>query len=131
MSTIGDQHILGVGRSDHDPLHVICEIHDGDTRELLMLAGLKAGDRFVEFGCGLGYVSRWAAGLGAEVTGIDLNKHQVEVAQKLPDQAGLKTARFRVANIYENGLERECIDVSHCRWLTVHLHRPVEAMRNS
>ena len=90
MSTIGDQYILGGGRSDHDRLHVISEIHDGDTRELLKLAGLAAGQRFVEFGCGLGYVSCWAAGLGAHATGIDLNEHQVEVAQKMADELGKK-----------------------------------------
>jgi cyclopropane fatty-acyl-phospholipid synthase-like methyltransferase len=130
MSTIGDQYILGVGRSDHDRLHVISEIHDGDTRELLKRAGLSAGHRFVEFGCGLGYVSRWAAELGAHATGIDLNEHQVEVAQRMADEAGLKTARFQVANVYEHGLEPESVDVTHCRWLLVHLNRPVDAMRS-
>jgi len=97
---------------------------------LLTLVGLGAGQRFAEFGCGLGYVSCWAAGLGAHATGIDLNEHQVEVAQKMADEAGLKTAQFRVANIYEHGLEPESIDVSHCRWLMVNLNRPVEAMRS-
>ena len=130
MSTIGDQYILGVGRSDHDRLHVISEIHDGDTRELLKRAGLAAGQRFVEFGCGLGYVSRWAAGLGAHATGIDLNENQVEVAQKMADEAGLKTAHFQVANIYEHGLEPGSLDMTHCRWLMVHLSRTVDAMRS-
>ena len=36
MSTLGDKYILGSGRSDHDRLHVISEIHDDRTRELLM-----------------------------------------------------------------------------------------------
>jgi hypothetical protein len=39
---------------------VISEIHDGRTRDLTR-AGLSSGHRFVEFGCGLGYVTRWAA----------------------------------------------------------------------
>ena len=29
-------------------------LHDGDTRKLLTLAGLGAGQRFAEFGCGWG-----------------------------------------------------------------------------
>ena len=77
MTTIGDKYLLtGSGRSDHDRLRVISEIHDGRTRELLLRAGLAPGQRFVEFGCGLGYVARWAAGQGAYATGIDLNPVQ-------------------------------------------------------
>ena len=41
MSTIGDKYILtGSGRSDHDRLRIISEIHDDRTRELLLPAGL-------------------------------------------------------------------------------------------
>lgn len=129
MSTIGDQYVLGAGRSDHDRLRVISEIHDGRTRELLERAGLVAGHEFVEFGCGLGYVSRWAAAIGAHATGIDLNGEQVAVAQDLARGAGLGSARFRVANIYEPGLAPGSVDVSYSRWLMVHLNRPVDAMR--
>jgi TolB-like protein len=50
MSTIGDQYVLtGTGRSDHDRLRVISEIHDGHARELLLRAGFAPGQRFVEF----------------------------------------------------------------------------------
>jgi hypothetical protein len=73
-STLGDKYLLGSGRSDHDRLRVISAIHDGRTRELLRRAGFVSGHRFVEFGCGLGYVTRWAASEGAHATGIDLNE---------------------------------------------------------
>lgn len=130
MSTIGDKYILtGSGRSDHDRLRVISEIHDGRTRELLLRAGLIPGHRFVEFGCGLGYVTRWAAGQGAQAIGIDLNPEQVAVADGLAREAGIHTAQFRLGSVYEPGLEAESIDVSYSRWLMVHLNKPVEAMR--
>ena len=83
----------------------------------------------MEFGCGLGSVTRWAASEGAHATGIDLNEEQVAVAGELAREAGLKTAQFRTGNIYEPGLEPESVDVSYSRWLMVHLNRPVEAMR--
>jgi SAM-dependent methyltransferase len=121
--------MLGSGRGDHERLRVISEIHDGRTRELLLRAGLAPGHHFVEFGCGLGYVTRWAASEGAHATGIDLNEEHVAVAGELAREAGLKTAQFRSANIYEPGLEPESVDVSYSRWLMVHLNRPVEAMR--
>ena len=83
----------------------------------------------MEFGCGLGYVTRWAASLGADATGIDLNEDNLAVAAQLAQEAGLENARFVSANIYEPGLEPESIDVAYSRWLMVHLNKPVEAMR--
>jgi SAM-dependent methyltransferase len=129
MATIGDKYLLGSGRSDHERLRVISEIHDGRTRELLRKAGFVSGCRFVEFGCGLGYVSRWAASEGALATGIDLNEDHLAVATELADKAGLRTAEFRCANIYEPGLKADSVDISYSRWLMVHLSRPIDAMR--
>ena len=129
MSTIGDQYVLGSGRSDHDRLRVISEIHDDRNRELLQRAGFASGHRFVEFGCGLGYVTRWAASQGAHATGIDVNPEQVAVASDLAREAGLRSAQFQTGNIYEPGLTPNSIDVCYSRWLMVHLNRPVEAMR--
>jgi 2-polyprenyl-3-methyl-5-hydroxy-6-metoxy-1,4-benzoquinol methylase len=123
MSTIGDKYLLGSGRSDHERLRVISEIHDGRTRELLRKAGFVAGHRFVEFGCGLGYVTRWASSEGAHATGIDLNEDNLRVATELAHEAGLKTAEFRSANIYEPGLKPDRVDVSYSRWLMVHLNK--------
>src|SRR6516165_11855097 len=113
MSTIGDTYLYGSGRSDHHRLRVISEIHDSRTRELLRKAGFAAGHRFVEFGCGLGYVTRWAASEGAHATGIDLNEDHLMVATALADEAGLTTAEFRSANIYEPGLKPNSVDVSY------------------
>jgi SAM-dependent methyltransferase len=127
---IGDKYLLtGTGRSDHDRLRVISEIHDDRTRELLLRAGLVPGHRFVEFGCGLGYVARWAAAQGAHATGIDLNPEQVCAAGDFAREAGLKTAQFRVGNVYDPEFEPDSVDISYSRWLMVHLSRPVEAMR--
>jgi SAM-dependent methyltransferase len=110
-------------------MRVISEIHDGRTRELLLRGGFVPGHRFVEFGCGLGYVTRWAAGQGAHATGIDLNPEQVAVANDLARDAGLLSAQFRLGSVYDQGLEPDSVDVSYSRWLMVHLNQPVEAMR--
>jgi len=129
MSRFGDNYVLPHGRSDHERLRVISEIHDGRTRELLRRAGFVSGQRFVEFGCGLGYVTRWAATEGAQATGIDLNEEQVAAAQDLARHADLKNAHFRTSSVYEPAIEPDSIDVSYSRWLMVHLNRPVDAMR--
>jgi len=129
MPTIGDRYLLGSGRSDHERLRVISVIHDDRTRELLRKAGFISGHRFVEFGCGLGYVTRWAASEGAHATGIDLNEDHMAVATELAREAQLKTADFRLANIYKPGLEPGSVNMSYSRWLMVHLNKPIDAMR--
>jgi ubiquinone/menaquinone biosynthesis C-methylase UbiE len=128
MAAVGDNYILP-GQDDHDRLRMISEIHDGDTQELLRRAGFFRGCRFVEFGCGMGYVTRWAASEGAQAIGLDANEEQIRASQELATQEGLTNADFRRANIYESGLEPESVDIAYCRWLMVHLNRPVEAMR--
>jgi SAM-dependent methyltransferase len=128
MTTIGDRYVLG-GKRDHDRLRVLSEIHDGRTRRLLQRAGLAHGHRFVEFGCGLGYVTRWAATQGAQATGIDASADQVAAAQALTREAVVEAVEFRAGSVYEPGLEPGSVDVSYSRWLMVHLQRPVDAMR--
>lgn len=128
MAGVGDNYILP-GKSDHDRLRVISEIHDGSTRELLRLAGLARGHRFIEFGCGMGYVTRWAAQEGALATGIDVNEEQIQASQALAVAEGLTNADFRTGNIYAPNIEPGTVDVVYCRWLMVHLNRPVDAVR--
>lgn len=103
MATVGDKYLLGAGRIDHDRLRVIGEIHDGRTRELLRRAGLVAGHYFVEFGCGLGYVTRWAASEGAHATGIDLNEDHLAVATELAREAGLNDDSFAPPTFMSRG----------------------------
>jgi hypothetical protein len=70
MSSVGDRYIFR-GKDDHDRLRVISEIHDSRTQALLSRAGLAAQRRFVEFGCGLGYVTRWAAAPAGLARGVN------------------------------------------------------------
>ena len=102
MSTIGDKYVLGSGRSDHDRLRVFSEIHDSRTRDLLLQAGVVQGHWFVEFGCGLGYVTQWAAREGAHATGIDLNEDQVAAAGELAREAALTDGAVSACTMFVN-----------------------------
>jgi SAM-dependent methyltransferase len=93
---------------------------------LLLDAGLEAGDRYVEFGCGLGYVTGWATAIGTDALGIDLSADQIATATELAEG----TTEFRVGSVYDHGLPPDSVDVSYSRWLLMHLNRPVEAMRS-
>ena len=126
MSVHGDKYVLDSGKSGHARLRMIGEIHDDRTRALLLDARLAAGDRCVEFGCGLGYVTRWASSVGADALGIDLSADQIAEASELADG----TTEFRVGSVYDHGLPPETFDVSYSRWLLMHLNKPVDAMRS-
>jgi SAM-dependent methyltransferase len=128
MKLVGDKYILP-GKEDHDRLRTISELHDERTHALLRRAGFAGKGRFVEFGCGLGYVSRWAAAEGADATGIDANDDQVDACRALAREAGLERATFRTGSVYEPAFEPGTMDFSYSRWLMVHLNRPVDAMR--
>jgi cyclopropane fatty-acyl-phospholipid synthase-like methyltransferase len=73
MSVHGDKYVLDAGKSGHARLRAISEIHDERTRALLLDAGLESGNRYVEFGCGLGYVTRWATSIGAPARSVSIS----------------------------------------------------------
>jgi ubiquinone/menaquinone biosynthesis C-methylase UbiE len=129
MSSFGDNYVLAPGQAGHERLRMLCEIHDPHTRDLLLQAGLGSGHHYVEFGCGLGYVSRWAASRGAHVTAVDLSEEHLAEAQRLCSEHMHQGIKWVNANIYESGLPTSSFDFAYVRWVLVHLSRPVEALR--
>lgn len=63
---------------------------------LAAFAELAAGGRVVELGCGPGYVTGHLAGLGLDVSGLDLSPRMVELARA--DYPGL---RFEVGSLLD------------------------------
>jgi ubiquinone/menaquinone biosynthesis C-methylase UbiE len=108
---------------------MLCEIHDPYTRELLSRAGAGAGHKLLEVGCGLGYVSRWAAKQGLHVTGLDLSDDHLAEARRLAELEGLHNIEWRNANIYDPGLPEKSFDYTYARAVLIHLSRPIDAMR--
>jgi len=129
MSSLGDKYVLATDRSGHDRLRMLCEIHDPRTRELLLKAGLNSTHRYLEFGCGLGYVARWAATQAAHVTAVDLSEEHLSLARGMAVEQGLANIEFVNDSIYEHKFPPASFDFAYTRWLLVHLNRPVDAMR--
>lgn len=129
MKSFGDGYILSSGRDGHERLRLLCDVHDPFSRRLLLDAGLGPGKTFVEFGCGLGHVSRWAATRTASATGIDLSRDHLDEAGRLAREAGLENIDFRQGSIYESNLPEGTFDFAYCRFLLSHLSRPLVAMR--
>lgn len=67
----------------------------GDDTLLLaraVAAEVRPGDRFLEVGCGTGYIALVAAAAGAEVTATDANPHAVALARHNARENGLGVA---------------------------------------
>src|SRR3954451_15767944 len=129
MGSFGDHYILGSDRSGHDRLRMLCEIHDPHTRALLLKAVLNAKHRFVEFGCGLGYIARWAATQASHVTAIELSEDHLAEARRMGASENLHNIEWMNRSIYDHGLPENSFDYGYTRWILTHLSRPVEAMR--
>lgn len=129
MSSLSEQYVLASDRSGHDRLRMLCQIHDPRTRQLLLQAGLSSTDRYLEFGCGLGYVARWAATQAAHVTAVDLSEDHLAEAKRMAGIERLGNIEFVNASIYEHGLPSANFDFAYTRWVLVHLSRPIDAMR--
>lgn len=125
----GSNYILSSGRDGHERLRLLCRLHDPSSHTLLLDAGLCPGKTFVEFGCGLGCISRWAATRGARTTGVDLSQDHVAEASRLAREAGIEDVEFRQGSIYDGALAESAFDFAYCRFLLSHLSQPVAAMR--
>jgi ubiquinone/menaquinone biosynthesis C-methylase UbiE len=100
---------------------------------LAKLIGLKPGSTVADLGCGLGHLGhifgRFIRPDGSYF-GVDQNKKVLNMAQ---EAAG----RHRLSNVFrliqgsalEIPLKDECVDVSMCQTLLMHLREPESAIR--
>jgi SAM-dependent methyltransferase len=75
------------------------------------LGALGAGDRVLEYGCGVGSAAFDLAVAGAAVTGIDISPVAIARAQAEADRRGLGTARFLAMDAEALQLADGSIDV--------------------
>jgi len=54
-----------------------------------------AGKSILDVGCGIGNLSHYCAGQGAEVTGLDISANMLELARERADQLGSVSGRVR------------------------------------
>ena len=84
------------------------------TLEVAELAALKASDRVVDIGCGLGGTARHLANqYSCNVVGVDLTKEYVEVGQHLTKRVGLsEKVELRHGSALDLPCEDESFDVA-------------------
>jgi tocopherol O-methyltransferase len=83
------------------------------NRVLATLAGIAAGQRVLDAGCGIGGSAVWLAeNLGAAVDGVNINARQVEQARRLARGRRLDDrVQFHIADFCATGLAGESFDV--------------------
>ena len=125
------EYVLATGDAAANRLRILHNVYGPGARELLMRAGIRAGMKVVDLGCGTGMVTQLLAelvGPGGEVVGVDYSAAQVEEARTLlPTE--LSNVRFIQASATDTGLQREAFDLVYCRFLLIHLPEPEAALR--
>jgi 2-polyprenyl-3-methyl-5-hydroxy-6-metoxy-1,4-benzoquinol methylase len=127
----GEHYILATGGKDMERLRLLQEVYGPGSRASLLRAGLAAGQRVLEVGCGSGNMACWIAeqvGAAGSVVGIDNSAGQIELARQQAKTRGLANVEFQVADAYSPRLPEGSFDLVCCRLVLMHLTRPVEAL---
>lgn len=74
---------------------------------MLDMAGVKAGDFMIDFGCGDGRMVVTAAKRGARGYGVDINPVRIKEANENAKKAGVTDkVEFKIANLFEEDLSK-------------------------
>lgn len=101
------------------------------TEQVLRRAGLAAGMRVLDLGCGMGDVSFLAAALvgpTGQVVGVDKAPTAVDKARERANQAGIGNVRFEVGDAADYRLSAP-VDAVIGRLVLMYLPDPVESLR--
>jgi SAM-dependent methyltransferase len=127
-----DQYVLATGAAAVRRLHVLHDLYSPAGRRILLRAGLTAGMKVADFGCGVGVVTRMLAemvGSLGSVTGVDVDGAQLEQARELCTGESLTNTSFVKASAYSTGLPEDSFDLVYCRFLLLHLSDPASCLR--
>jgi len=130
-ATVGDDYVLATGDEGAERLHLLDEVYGTSSRAAVTAAGLSAGWRVADVGCGVGDMSCWLAeqvGPRGSVTAIDVGADQLVHGRAQAARRGLGNVSFVEGSAYEPGLPPGEFDLVFCRFLLCHLQRPADAL---
>ncbi len=119
-------YLIRGGIAGRERLRVLARVMRPATLALLERAGVTAGLRCLDVGCGGGDVTFDLAslvGITGHVVGVDLDATKVELARGDAEQAEVANVEFRVADLTQ-GLGEAEYDVVYARFLLTHLRDP-------
>ncbi|MFF3752475.1 class I SAM-dependent methyltransferase [Streptomyces sp. NPDC002018] len=105
-------------------------LNEGADELLLDAAGVRAGHRVLDIGCGTGQLTRRAAGRGAEGLGLDLSAPMLEAAAEAAAAAGLEGVSFARGDAQVFPFDEAAYDAAVSRFGVMFFADPVAAFAN-
>jgi SAM-dependent methyltransferase len=130
-SSSADNYLLGHTPWAIQRLLKLGQINEPFTRRVFVDAGITAGMRVLDVGCGPGEVSFIAADLVGEtgsVLGVDASEDMLQVAQTRAQAAGLAHVSFMVADLRDLTFDQR-FDALVGRFILMHLPEPEAVLR--
>ncbi|MGB3641045.1 MAG: methyltransferase domain-containing protein [Rivularia sp. (in: cyanobacteria)] len=124
-------YTLATGDSGAYRLQILNAIHQPYTEFVLEKAGLSKGMRVADIGCGTGNVSFLIASkvkINGSVCGVDISTAQLDIARSQVEILNLDNVKFTQGSAYDTKLPKESFDLVYCRFLLIHLNRPIDAL---
>ncbi len=103
------------------------------TENMLAMARIRSGDRFLDLACGVGdpaFAIAERVGPGGSVLGLDLSPEMVEAARAWAEQHNVRNAEFReIPSELDLGVPESSFDAATCRLGLMFMPDPVAALR--
>jgi SAM-dependent methyltransferase len=132
MNTSEKEYILGTGDDELHRLGVQHRVWSEHTHNAWLRAGVKAGARVLDLGCGPGHASIDLAKLvtsSGQVTGIDASPGFVEHINRYATEHSLYHLQARIGDAEHLLSPKEPFDVVYCRWVLCWLKNPESALQ--
>ena len=131
MLTAMTGYVIRGGKPGYDRLLLLARERWPDTHALLEQAGISAGMRCIDIGCGGGQVTMEIARLvapGGTVIGIDADEVKLAMARQAAAQRQLANVEFTARDVRDWN-EPGSYDVVYSRFLLQHLSQPESLLR--
>jgi 2-polyprenyl-3-methyl-5-hydroxy-6-metoxy-1,4-benzoquinol methylase len=126
-----ERYVLRGGKEGYDRLQVLARARWPDTLALFQRAGLAAGMRCLDVGCGGGAVTVELARLVAPqgtVVGVDMDGVKLGLGRRTAAELHLGNVEFREMNV-NDWKDGGAYDAIYSRCLLQHLSHPVDLLR--
>jgi ubiquinone/menaquinone biosynthesis C-methylase UbiE len=124
-------YVLQVGKKGFDRLKFINDVFGEHSRNFLLRAGLREGNRVLELGCGTGSMTAWLAktvGKSGRVLAVDASEKQIEIARKVVEESGATNVEFICSTVEALEVSEGSIDLAYSRLLLMHLKDPMRVL---
>jgi ubiquinone/menaquinone biosynthesis C-methylase UbiE len=125
------RYVIRGGHEGYNRLLLLARASRPDTAALFSRAGIRAGMKCVDLGCGGGEVTFEPARLvapGGSVTGVDMDEVKLGLGRTAAVERGIGNVEFTARNVNE-WHEPDGYDVVYSRYLLQHLSEPVDLLR--